>query len=87
MDPAKTVTVKITGVKVGGNLFAVKQSIEERMQSMADSADPLMSSRMSGDRMTVKLAPVDDVSEFARRISFGEVTDVDGRTVTVRFLK
>ena len=87
MDPATTVTVKISGVKVGGNLFAVKETIEERLRAMADSADPLMTSSASGDRITVTLSPVKDVSAFARQINFGEVTDVDGRTVMVRFLK
>jgi hypothetical protein len=87
MDPATTVTVKITGLAVGGDQFAVVSGIEERLQAMAESDEPLMTSSASGGNMTVKLSPVGDVSAFARQISFGEVTDVEGRTVMVRFLK
>ncbi len=87
MDPATTVTIKISGVKGAGDRFLIKQSIEERLQLMADSPDPLITSNIAGDNITVKLSPVTDVSEFARRIGFGEVTEVDGRTIMVRFLK
>jgi hypothetical protein len=87
MDPATTVTVKINGVKTGGDAFAVKKGIEERLQAMAASTEPLMTSSMSGDTMLVKLSPVGDVMEFARQISFGEITDIEGRTIVVRFLK
>lgn len=47
----------------------------------------MMTSSASGDKMTVELSPVEDIDAFSRKINFGEVIEVDGRTVKVKFVK
>ena len=86
MDPATTVTVKINGVKTGGDAFAVKKGIEERLQAMAASTEPLMTSSMSGDTMLVKLSPVGGAIDIAGQISFGCITHTDDRTIGERLI-
>ena len=82
-DPAETVTVEITGV----NDEEVRDEIRETLQGMAEVSSHVMTSSSSGDKMTVKLSPVGDVKAFSRKINFGEVTEVDGRTIKVEFVK
>ena len=82
-DPAKTVTVEITGV----NDDEDRDEIGETLTGMAEGSSHTMTSSWSGDKMTVKLSPVGDVKAFSRKINFGEVTEVDGRTIKVDFVK
>jgi hypothetical protein len=82
-DPAKTVTVEIIGVDNEDD----RDEIRETLKGMADGSSHLMTSSSSGEKMTVKLSPVSDVQAFSRKINFGEVTQVDGRTVRVEFVK
>ena len=82
-DPAKTVTVEITGVNddVDGD------EIRETLKGMAEGSSHMMTSSSSGDKLTVKLSPVGDVEAFSQKINFGKVTEVDGRTIKVDFVK
>lgn len=82
-DPAKTVTVEITGLESQDD----GDEIRETLKGMTDGSSHLMTSSSSGEKMTVKLSPVGDVQAFSRKINFGEVTQVDGRTVKVKFVK
>ena len=82
-DPAETVTVEITGV----NDEEVRDEIRETLQGMAEGSSHVMTSSSSGDKMTVKISPVGDVEAFSRKINFGEVTEVDGRTIKVQFVE
>ncbi len=82
-DPAKTVTVEITGVNDDDD----RDEIGETLKGMAEGSSHMMTSSWSGDKMTVKLSPVGDVKAFSRKINFGEVTEVDGRTIKVEFVK
>ena len=82
-DPAKTVTVEITGV----NDASARDEIQETLKGMADGSSHVMATSWSGDKMTVNLSPVRDVKAMSRKINFGEVTDVDGRTIKVEFVE
>jgi hypothetical protein len=82
-DPAKTVTVVITGISADAD----REEVGETLKGMTDGSSHLMTSSSSGTTMTVKLSPVSDVEAFSRKINFGEVTEVDERTVKVDFVK
>ena len=82
-DPAKTVTVEITGINDDDD----RDEIGETLKGMTDGSSHLMTFFSSGDKMTVELSPVGDVKAFSRKINFGEVTEVDGRTIKVEFVK
>ena len=82
-DPARTVTVEITGI----NEDEDRDEVRATLTGMADGSSYVITSSSSGDRMTVRLSPVEDVKGFSRKINFGNVTEVDGRTVRVEFVK
>jgi hypothetical protein len=82
-DPAKTVTVEITGVP--GD--AERDEIKEALQGMTDESSHMMTYYSSGESMNVNISPVSDVDSFSRKINFGKVTEVGGRTVKVEFVK
>jgi hypothetical protein len=75
--------VEITGVDNEDD----RDEIQETLKGMTDGSSHLMTSSSSGKKMTVRLSPVKDVQAFSRKINFGEVTQVDGRTVRVEFVK
>jgi hypothetical protein len=83
VDPATTVTVEIIGV----NDEEDRDDIRETLIGMTDGSSHMMTSSASGDKMTVELSPVEDIAAFSRKINFGEVIEVDGRTVKVSFVK
>ena len=70
-DPAKTVTVEITGVNKTGD----RDEIQETLKGMTDGSSHVMTSSWSGDKMTVNLSPVRDVKAMSRKINFGEVSE------------
>ena len=82
-DPDTTVIVEITGIKDKDD----RDEVTKTLQGMTDGSSHLMSSSWSGENMTVKLSPVGDVKAFSRRINFGKVTEVNGRTIKVKFVK
>ena len=80
-NPASTVTVEITGISSEVDRDAVK----EKLKGMTDGSSHSITTMWSGGKMTVTLSPVTDVKKFAAGLDFGEVTEVDGRTVNVAF--
>ena len=82
-DPAKTVTVEITGIHDDDD----RDEIQETLKGMTEGSSHMMTTSSSGDKMTVKLSPVGEVKAFSRKINFGEVTEVDGRTIKVTFVE
>lgn len=81
-DPAETVTVEISGIDSKRD----RESVQETLQGMTDGSSHFITSTSSGGEMTVKLSPVRDVEAFSRKINFGEVTEVEGRTVKVEYV-
>jgi hypothetical protein len=77
--PEQTVTVEISGVADD----AARDEITEALKTMTDSSGHSISTTSSGDSMKVTLAPVSDVDAFAKKIKFGEVTEVRDRVVKV----
>lgn len=82
-DPAKSVTVEITGIDNEGD----RESVSETLKEFVDGNSHMMSSFYNGQTMTmtITLSPVSDVDAFSKKIEFGEVTSVEGRTVKVTF--
>lgn len=77
--PDETVTIEISGV-ASDQSYA---DINDRLKQMTDSSSHKIISRRAGLNMTVELAPVADPEAFARKIDFGKVTAVEGRTIKV----
>ena len=79
LDPATTVNLVITGIESED----ARAEIKETLEGMTDGSGHMMSSKTVGDKMTVSLSPVTDVQSFIAAISFGTVTEVDGRNITI----
>lgn len=82
-DPAKTVTVEISGIDDATD----REAVQETLKGMTDGSSHIMTTSSSGDQMTIKLSPVTDVKAFSQKINFGKVTEVEDRTVKVDFVK
>ena len=83
-DPATTVKLEITGVTSDTD----RQHIKNLLKDMTDSPGTSdIFTYSTGDGMWVKLWPVRDVAAFAKKITFGKVTQIEGRTVRVSFTK
>ena len=82
-DPEKTVTIEITGSMTDDE----RDQIGEILKGMTDGTSHMLTSSWAGEKATIKLSPVFDVEAFSRKINFGKVTEVDGRTVKVEFVK
>ena len=78
-DPATTVNLVITGIESED----ARAEIKETLEGMTDGSGHMMSSKTVGDKMTVSLSPVTDVQSFIDAVSFGTVTEVDGRNITI----
>lgn len=81
-DPAKTVTVVISGIPDG----EASELIHETLIGMVDGSSHMLNSRTNGNEMTVSLSPVSDVKKFSKKINFGKVSSVEGRTVKVDYV-
>ena len=83
-DPAETVTVEISGISDDAD----REEVQETLQGMTDGGNYFYTSSYSGDQMSISISPVKDVESFAKKINFGNVTNVDAasRTVTVEFV-
>jgi hypothetical protein len=82
-DPEKTVTVEIIGIRSD----AERKQVRETLEKMTESSWHYITSTASGNSMTIQVSPVSDVEKFSKRITFGKVTEVRGRTVKVDFLQ
>lgn len=78
-DPATTVNLVITGIESED----ARAELKETLTRMTDGSGHMMSSKTVGDKMTVSLSPVTDVQSFIDAVSFGTVTEVDGRNITI----
>jgi hypothetical protein len=78
--PAESgVTLHIAGVP---NALAA-QKTAAKMQALLDQRRQGASWSHDGDRMTVFVEPVDDLDALVRKINFGRVHRVSGRTITM----
>ena len=82
-SPENSVTIKIMGIADD----ATQDAITDKLKTMTDGGGHSMSSMKMGGVLTVELSPVKDVEAFARKIDFGKVTGVEGKTVTVQVNK
>ena len=80
-DPQTTVTIVIAGIDNDD----ARDEVREVLQGMTDGASHFMTTHSMGDEMTVRLSPVRDVEAFSKKINFGEVTAIEGRTVMVEY--
>ena len=81
-DPAKTVTLVISGVPDDES----RELILETVIGMVDGSGHMLYSSWSGNRFTVSLSPVSDVKTFSKKINFGKVSSVEGRTVKIDYV-
>ena len=81
-DPAKTVTVEISGIS-----DEARDAVQETLKGMTDVSGHTMTTRWDGQSMTVNLSPVADVEAFSKKVNFGKVTAVEGRTVKVDYVE
>lgn len=84
-EPDKTVLVEVTGLIAEAD----RDEVLEILKTMYDkgAGAKRSQSRYAEGLLTVKLYPVSDVEAFSRRINFGTVTDVSGRTVRVQYVR
>jgi len=80
-NPDKTVTIEISPIIRESE----RQKVLAILMGIADNASHSMTVRVDGNTMTVILSPVKDVQAFARRITFGQVDQIEGRTVRVKY--
>lgn len=80
-DPATTVTIELTGISDDAD----RDTVQETLKEMTDGNSHSMRTFSTGNSLTVHLSPVSDVDAFVNAIDFGEVTDVNGRTVKVTY--
>ena len=80
-DPATTVILKLSGVDDD----AEKKRIEEEAKELVleKSTWHMIQTSQHNDTVMIKVSPVEDVQDYADRITFGQVTSVEGNTVFV----
>jgi hypothetical protein len=81
-DPATTVILKITGVEDDAEKERIKEEAEELV--LERSAWRKTSTSEHGQTLMIKLCPVEDAQGFADRITFGEVTAVEGNVIHLK---
>lgn len=74
-----TVILRITGVIRP----SARQNILNKLSGLTDGKDGTMRSSNFGSTLTVQLSPVRDPQTLARRIDFGRVISIQGRTILV----
>jgi hypothetical protein len=82
-DPAKMVTIVITGISADADIERVKETVKK----WTDGNSHLMTTNHDGGTLSIDLSPVTDVDAFVKKINFGEVTAVDGRKISVTYKK
>lgn len=82
-EPDKTVLIEVTNLEE-----ADRTEVTEILKTMydEDAGAKRSEARYDGHVLTVKMYPVSDIEAFSRRINFGTVTEVSGRTVKVRYV-
>jgi len=81
--PARTVKLKIIGVKED----TTAEAVAEKLKAITGSKKNSLSYRVHNDTMIAQLAPVKDVHALARKIRFGTVIAIDTRNITIRINK
>jgi hypothetical protein len=77
--PEALVTLHISGADE-----STREAIQDQLPALVDGGRAYaLTSQMQGDRLTVVVAPVRDPDAFARKIDFGTVRRVRGRTITL----
>jgi hypothetical protein len=84
-DPDETVLIEVTGVIEEADRAEVLEVLETMYDK--DAGAKRLQSRYNDRLLSVKMYPVSDVEAFSRRINFGTVTDVSGRTVKVQYAR
>jgi hypothetical protein len=84
-DPNKSITIVVVGIE---NNTEQKETIEilETMYDK-DRGYKRLKSQFRDRLLRVEMEPVTDVAAFSRRINFGMVTEVSGRTIKVTYGK
>ena len=82
-DSKLTVTVIVTGIPSKQE----SDRIEKSLKDLVKGSVRYTSSSWTGDTLTMDLSPVPSAREFAGRIPFGTVTELQGNTIKIAFAK
>ena len=85
IDPGKSVTVIVTDLENKTEQEEVIKILETMYDK--DARSKRYKSVFDAGRLTVQMQPVTDVDAFSRRINFGTVTEVSGRTIKVTYVR
>ena len=80
-DPATTVLLKLSGVEGDAEKERIGEEAKELV--LEKSTWHMIQTSEHNDTVMIKVSPVEDVQDYALRITFGEVTSVEGNTVFV----
>jgi hypothetical protein len=80
-DPATTVILKLSGVDDDEKKERIGEEAKELV--LEKSTWHMMQTFEHNDTVMIKVSPVEDVHEYADRITFGKITSVEGNTVYV----
>ena len=82
-DPEQTVHIEISSITEQ----AERDEVHEILKGMTEGSGHVITTKRDRDTLLIKLSPVRDVQAFARRINFGQVTEIEGRTVRIEYIK
>ncbi len=81
---AATPRESLVTLHISGADEATREAIQDQLPALVDGGRAYaLTSQMQGDRLTVVVAPVQDPGAFAKKINFGTVRRVRGRTITL----
>jgi hypothetical protein len=87
-DPAKAVSIEVSGIASPTDQERAKQGIDraqKQSKKWSDGSSNVMTWSEAGQQMKVEVTPVSDIDAFVKKIDFGEVTGVEGRTIKVAY--
>jgi len=87
-DPAKTVSIEISGLPDSTEGEKLRDRIDDaqkKSKKWTDGSSNVITWNAAGQQMTIEVTPVSDVDAFLKSIDFGEVTSVEGRKVKMAY--
>jgi hypothetical protein len=87
-DPAKTVSIEITGLPDSTEGEKLRDRIDEaqkKSKKWTDGSSNVITWNAAGQQMTIEVTPVSDVDAFLKKIDFGEITAVEGRKIKMAY--
>jgi predicted Zn finger-like uncharacterized protein len=64
-----------------------REAVSDRLEALSREGHFSVNPQRQGDRMTILVVNVEDVEAFSRKLDFGTVNSVNGRTITITATK